>query len=118
MDRITLCDLEVACRVGVPEEERARPQRLLLTVEMECDFRDAAARDDLAGTVDYYTVSRRLLAMTSAGSWKLIETLAEEVARLVLAEFAVQAVSVEVKKFILPETRFVSVKIHRGRMSP
>jgi FolB domain-containing protein len=116
VDKITLCDLEVSCRVGVPEDERARPQRLLLTVEMECDSRAAAATDDISRTVDYYRVSRRLISMTSEGSWKLIETLAGDVARLVLAEFAVDAVSVEVKKFILPETRHVSVKIRRERM--
>ena len=43
--KISIVDLEVFCRVGVPDEERAKPQRLLLTVEMDCDFSKAAKSD-------------------------------------------------------------------------
>jgi maltose-binding protein MalE len=53
MDKITICDLEVFYHVGVPNEERAHPQRLLLTVEMAHDLAMAVARDGLAGTIDY-----------------------------------------------------------------
>ena len=115
MDTITVCDLEVFYQVGVPDAERARPQRLLLTVEMDLDFSEAAARDDLRATVDYFEVSRRLLALGEGRSWKLIETLAVDIAELVLAEFSPQTVRVEVKKFILPETRFVAVKVTRQK---
>lgn len=115
MDRITIADLEVFYRVGVPDAERAQPQRLLLTVELELDFTAAAAGDDLTRTVDYFALSRRLLAFGEGRSWKLIETLAVDLAALTLAEFAAQAVTVEVKKFILPETRFVSVRVTRDR---
>ncbi len=115
MDRITLTDLEVRYHVGVPEAERARPQRLLLTVELALDFTAAAARDDLTRTVDYFALSRRLLGFGDGRSWKLIETLAVDLANLVLAETPAAAVSVEVKKFILPETRHVSVRVERQR---
>jgi FolB domain-containing protein len=47
MDTITLRDLEVSYHVGVPDEERAHPQRLLISVEMETDITQAAAGDDL-----------------------------------------------------------------------
>jgi len=114
MDCITIADLEVWYHVGVPDEERARPQRLLLNVEMFRDFTRAAAGDDLTQTIDYFAVSRRLLAFGEGRSWKLIEKLAVEVAQLVLAEFGAAKVRVEVKKFILPETRFVSVRVERG----
>ena len=115
MDLITLTDLEVSYHVGVPDEERANPQRLLLTVEMRSDFTAAAAGDDLTKTIDYYRVSRRLLAFGEGRSWKLIEKLAVDLAEFVLAEFRPASVSVEVKKFILPETRHVSVKVERRR---
>jgi FolB domain-containing protein len=115
MDTITLADLEVHYRVGVPDAERAQPQRLLLTVEMQRDFTRAAASDDLRETIDYYAVSRRLLAFGEGRSWKLIEKLAADIAALVLAEFGAEAVSVEVKKFIIPETRYVSVRLTRRK---
>lgn len=114
-DTITLTDLEVHYHVGVPEAERAQPQRLLLTVEMERDFTRAAASDDLRETIDYYAVSQRLLKFGAGRSWKLIEKLAADIAAMVLADFGAEAVSVEVRKFIIPEARFVSVRLTRTR---
>ena len=115
MDLITIADLEVRYHVGVPDSERAHAQRLLLTVEMQSDFTAAAVSDDLTKTIDYYTVSRRLLTFGEGRSWKLIEKLAVDLAEFVLAEFRPTSVSVEVKKFILPETRHVAVKVERSR---
>jgi FolB domain-containing protein len=113
VDTITIADLEVHFRVGVPDEERARPQRLLITVEMRLDFTAAVQDDDLRRTIDYYAVSRRVLALGEGREWKLIERLAADIAALILAEFRPEAVSVEVKKFILPEARHVSVRLTR-----
>ena len=90
-------------------------QRLLLTVELRGDFTEAAATDDLTKTLDYYRVSRRLLAFGEGRSWRLIEKLAVDLAEAVLTEFEPASVSVEVKKFILPETRHVAVKVERKR---
>jgi dihydroneopterin aldolase len=115
MDKIIIQELEVFYHVGVPEAERANPQRLLLTVEMEQDFTTAAAADDLTKTIDYYAVSQRLLNLGKGRSWKLIETLAVEIANLVLQEFKAQAVRVEVKKFIIPEARHVAVEVMRRK---
>jgi 7,8-dihydroneopterin aldolase/epimerase/oxygenase len=115
MDCITIQDLEVFCHVGVPDAERARPQRLLLTVTMHHDVTAAARVDDLAQTVDYHAVSQRLLRLGDQRSWRLIETLAVEIAELVLKEFRCAAVTVEVKKFILPQAAHVSVRVHRTR---
>ncbi len=114
-DTITLCDLEVRYRVGVPDEERACPQRLLLTIELDLDVAPAARTDDLTQTINYFAVSRRLLGLGEGREWKLIETLAEEIAALLLAEYPAEAVRVEVKKFILPETRYVSLRVSRNR---
>lgn len=114
-DTITLTDLEVHYHVGVPEAERAQPQRLLLTVALQHDFTRAAASDDLCETIDYYALSRRLLSFGQGRSWKLIETLAADLVAMVLADFGATAVTVEVKKFIIPEARHVSVRLSRHR---
>ncbi len=66
--RISIVDLEVFYRVGVPEEERAKPQRLLLTVEMEFDFSKAPKSDGIADTIDYFAVAQRLLKFGEAGT--------------------------------------------------
>jgi len=115
MSTITIVDLEVFYRVGVPPEERAEPQRLLLTVEMESDFTLAADRDDIATTIDYFAVTQRLLRFGERRSWKLIEKLALEVAEFVLTEFGPRSVTVEVKKFPIPQAHHVSVCVQRCR---
>jgi dihydroneopterin aldolase len=109
--KISIIDLEVFYHVGVPDTERAAPQRLLLTVEMDFDFSCAARTDDLAGTIDYFAVSRRLLSLGQGRNWKLIETVAADIADAILTGFKPAAVRVEVKKFILPEARYVSVTL-------
>ena len=113
MDTITITDLEVSYCVGVPDEERATPQRLLLTVEMTHDFRAAAVEDELGGTIDYYAVTQRLLKFGDGVHWKLIETLAVDLAQIILEDFGPRSVTVEVKKFIIPEARHVSVRVRR-----
>ena len=115
MDTITISDLEVSYHVGVPDKERAKAQRLLLTIEMTRDFTKAAKGDDLTQTIDYYAVSQRLLRFGEGKSWKLIEKLAVDIAAMILREFKPKTVTVEVKKFIIPEAKHVGVKIMRKR---
>ena len=115
MSKITIVELEVYCKVGVPDEERARPQCLMLTVEMECDFTAAARSDRIDDTVNYYDVSRRLLAFGEGRSWKLIEKLASDIADTILAEYGPEQVTVEVKKFPIREAKCVTVNLTRAR---
>ncbi len=113
MDKITLSDLEVFYRVGVTDAERAKPQRLLVNLELEHNLASAAGADDLTKTIDYFAVSQRLLNFGEGRQWRLIETLACEIAAAILREFAPSSVTVEVKKFIIPETRYVAVQVRR-----
>lgn len=114
-DRITITDLEVFFQVGVTEQERAQAQRLLITVELDHDFTTAAARDNLADTIDYAAVADRILHFGNGCHWELIETLAAEIAAMVLEEFTPRLVTVEVKKFIIPQARHVAVRLTRAR---
>lgn len=109
--RISLVDLEVFYRVGVSDEERTQPQRLLITVDLHFDFTSAALSDRVAKTIDYHEVAQRLLAFGEGRSWKLIERVAWNIADVLLDEFRPASVSVEVKKFIIPQARFVSVSL-------
>ncbi|MHB8521410.1 MAG: dihydroneopterin aldolase [Limisphaerales bacterium] len=118
MDRIIISDLTVFYCVGVTDAERRQPQRLLLTVEFEHDFSTAARTDDLAATIDYYAASQRLLHFGEGRSWRLIETLAVDLANLLLGEFGPAAVTVRVKKFVIPEADHVSVCVKRISAAP
>ena len=104
MSQISIVDLEVFYRVGVPDAERVQPQRLLVTVS-----------GGIADTIDYFAVTQRLLKFGDDKNWKLIEKLATDIADAVLAEFKPLSVSVEVKKFIIPQARYVSVALAKQR---
>jgi FolB domain-containing protein len=111
MATISIVDLEVFYRVGVPDAERARAQRLLLTVELETDFAAAAQSDAIADTIDYYAVTQQLLHFGETREWRLIEKLAADIAIHLLTTHRPHAVTVEVKKFIIPEARHVFVRL-------
>src|SRR5512137_2298998 len=103
MSKITIVDLEVHYCVGVTDEERAQPQRLLVTVDMTLDFSSAAVSDRIERTINYQTVADDLLKFGEGRNWKLLERLVDNVAERVLTEFKPQGVLVEVKKFSIPQ---------------
>jgi dihydroneopterin aldolase len=115
MDGIIIRELEVFYCVGVTEAERAAPQRLLLNLEITTDLAPAAASDDLGHTTDYYVLTRQLLAFGNGRSWRLIEKLASDIAEWVLKDARVIGVEVEVRKFVIPEARYVAVRVGRSR---
>ena len=86
MSKISIVDLEVFYRVGVPDEERAKPQRLLLTADMTFDFSIAAVSDRIGKTIDYHAVAQLLLGYGQHRSWKLIEKVAMNIADAIMAE--------------------------------
>lgn len=114
-DTITIEELEVQCHIGVPEKERATRQKLLITLAMEADTSAAGAADDLRQTIDYHAVYLQAQELAEKGERQLIETLGEELAAMVLNEFQADAVTVIIRKFILPKTRHVELSIRRSR---
>ncbi len=115
MSKITIVDLEVFYCVGITDEERAKPQRLLLTVDMTLDFSSASVSDRIERTINYQTVAEDLLKFGEGRSWKLLETLVANIADRILAEYKPQAVLVEAKKFSIPQARFISVSTGQTR---
>jgi dihydroneopterin aldolase len=114
-DIITIEDIQVCCRIGVPDDERANPQQLLISLALETATAKAGQTDDIGQTIDYHSVYIRTRELAEARERKLIETLAEELAGMILGEFRTDAVTVIIKKFILPETRHVELRIRRSR---
>jgi len=115
MSRISIVDLEVFYSVGVTDEERATPQRLLITVDMSHDLASAALSDRIEKTINYYDVAQELLKYGEGRNWRLLEKLAANIAEFVLMKFRPQAVTVLVKKFTIPQARWVSVSFTKSR---
>ena len=112
-DEIRIEALELMARVGVPDLERAEPQRLTVSMILQprCSFDDLG--DDLARTIDYAAVCEDLRRFVAGRQDKLIETLAHEMAEHLLGRFRLSRVELEVRKFVLPETRYVAVRVVR-----
>jgi dihydroneopterin aldolase len=107
IDRIHIEQLEVFARVGVPDSERAAPQRLTLNVTIWP--KKAGTRDNIAETVNYSEVATSLKQFIGKRDYRLIETLAEETAGHLLTRFPLRKVAIEVRKFVLPDADHVSV---------
>jgi len=115
MARISIVDLEVQYHIGVSEQERTHPQRLLLTIEMSLDFTGAAQSDRVEQTINYQAVADELLQFGQGRSWHLLEKLVLNIADRVMAKYKPESVFVEAKKFVIPQARYVAVSVTRGR---
>uniref|UniRef100_A0A7C1J817 7,8-dihydroneopterin aldolase n=1 Tax=Ammonifex degensii TaxID=42838 RepID=A0A7C1J817_9THEO len=98
MDRIFLEGMAFFARHGVHPAERESGQRFVVDVTLYVDVAAAGRTDDIARTIDYVDVYRRVEAVVCGRSFQLIEALAEAVAAAILAEFPVWQVGVRVKK--------------------
>jgi dihydroneopterin aldolase len=114
MDKIFLSALTVECIVGIWEWERRVKQTVILDLEMATDIRRAAASDHIEDTIDYKKVAKRLLAFVGESQFNLVETLAEQIARVVVTEFAVSWVKVRLnKQGAIRGARDVGIEIER-----
>lgn len=113
-DEIRLSGVRVATHIGVPDEERRLAQTLELDVVLLPEA-GCGGGDELAGTIDYEVVWRRLREVAAERPRKLIETLAGEMAEALLREFPICEVGIEIRKSILPGTSSAGVRIWRKR---
>src|SRR5581483_2454373 len=113
-DCIHIEQLQVFARIGVTDNERATPQRLLLslTIWPRKDF--DSTNDEIANTVDYSAVCAAARDFVEARSGRLIETLARNLADEILLRFPVRRITIEVRKFVVPNTKYVSVTLTRA----
>jgi dihydroneopterin aldolase len=115
-DRIFLRGLAVDCVIGFIEWERRIKQTVVIDLELPVDCRAAAVRDRVEDTLDYKKVAKRVIAFVEASEFQLVETLAERLAQLVLAEFAVEWVRLSINKpGAIRGSRDVGVAIERAR---
>ena len=112
-DKIFIRNLVVPCRVGVPEEERGRRQDVIVDVYIFHDLREAGIADDLGKTVSYSEVRQKIFDFVSKGEFRLLESIAEGIASLLLEGSAVTKVKVRVSKKKYSKSPNIGIEITR-----
>jgi dihydroneopterin aldolase len=115
-DRIFLRGLTTQCIIGFIDWERLTPQTVVIDLEIPCDCAHAASTDNVADTVDYKRVAKRVLAWVGESKFQLVESLAHGLAMLLLAEFPLAWIRVSINKpGAISHSRDVGVSIERRR---
>jgi len=115
-DRIFLRGLTAECIIGFIDWERRVRQTIVVDLELPVDCRRASASDDVADTVDYKKVAKRVLAYIEASEFKLVETLAHRLALLLLEEFGLEWVRISLNKpGAIRGSRDVGIVLERTR---
>lgn len=112
-DEIHIEQLEVFTRVGVPEEERAKPQKLTVSISFWPYQQANDLADHIERTVNYSTVAEETKNFLRDQAVSLIETLAERLASHLLKSFPIQKLTIELRKFVLPDAKYVSITVTR-----
>ena len=116
MDNVIIEELRIDTIIGVNEWERSVKQTLMITAELSCNIKKAAANDQLIDTVDYTGIANRMIAFSSIHHFQLIETLAEQLAQLLLAEYPIQCVKITVRKSAaIAQAASAGIQIERSR---
>ncbi|QLQ38302.1 dihydroneopterin aldolase [Micromonospora robiginosa] len=117
-DRIELTGLRAHGRHGVYDFERAQGQEFVVDAVLELDLAPAARSDEVTDTVHYGELAEKLVAVVTGEPVNLIETLADRLLAICLAEPRVAAATVTVHKpeAPIPHTfRDVAVSMRRTR---
>ena len=118
MDIIYLNDLRIDTVIGIYDWERRTKQTVIFDIEMAADIRKAAESDNFDDTLSYKTVAKRLISYVSTSEFELIETLAEQVAGILLNEFKVPWCRLRLnKRGAVRGVRDVGIVIERGTKS-
>lgn len=115
-DLILIRDLRIDTIIGIEPEERVRRQPVVLHLDLAADVGRAAATENIDDALNYDALSQRLRAFVEASDFQLIETLSERIAALVIEEFGVPWLRLELRKpEALPGSTDVGVVIERAR---
>ena len=116
MDTIFISEIKAEVKLGVPEWERMLPQTVLLDIEIDMPHSRSCQTDDIQDTIDYGQVVVQVRESLAARSFQLVETLAEHVCQLVLANHDTPRVKVRVAKpGIIAGVKQLGVVIERHR---
>jgi len=116
MDSILVRDLRIEVLIGIHKRERHVAQVVSIDLDIGLPGTTVFATDKVADTIDYEQVALRIKDLAATGHFRLVETFAERIARLLLEDFKAPWVKVSAAKIgILPNAKFVGVSIERRR---
>ena len=116
MDTILVRDLRVDVLIGIHKRERHVAQVVSIDLDIGLPGTTVFATDKVADTIDYEQVALRIKSLAGTGHFRLVETFADRIARLLIDDFKAPWVKVSAAKIgILPNARFVGVSIERRR---
>jgi dihydroneopterin aldolase len=119
MDIVFLRGLKAETVIGIYDWEREVRQSVILDLDISTDVRRAAASEDIRDAVNYKAVAKRLVEFIEASEFKLVETLAERCAAIILEEFEVEWLRLTLNKIgAVSAARDVGVVIERGNRAP
>lgn len=115
MDIIFLGGLQIETIIGIYDWERETKQTVILDIEMAFDIQKAAETDDIQYTLDYKTVSKRIISFVETSQFLLVEKLISEIADIIRNEFNVSWVKITLnKKGAIRGATDVGIIIERG----
>ncbi len=118
MDKIEIEAIDVFCIIGVRDRERIEKQRILISLQIYCDLRQAGQSDRIADTIDYSRLKNKVAEFVEQSDFFLVEKLATEVAKLILQLNTVNEVKVRIEKpDALSGAKTVAVEISRTKGS-
>lgn len=117
-DVISLHGLGLAAHLGVPDGERAIPQRVEADITLYPRRPLTALGDEVGRTVNYSEVATVCRATAAGAPRRLLETLAEDLCGALLRRWPLAAVRVTIRKRIVPDAEAVSVTLHRRAGEP
>jgi len=116
MDTIILRDLRVDVLIGIHKRERHVAQAVSIDLDIGLPGTTVFASDKVADTIDYEQVALRIKTLAATGHFRLVETFADRIAKLLIDDFKAPWVKVSAAKIgILPNAKFVGVSIERRR---
>ena len=116
MDKVILTDLRIDTVIGIWDWEKRNPQTVSIDLEMQTDTKTASQSDSIEDTLDYKAVSKRVKQFIQESQFNLIETVAENVAKIILEEFDVQWLKLRISKpFAISDSKNVGICIERTR---
>ena len=109
-------DLECQALIGIYDQEKVKPQRIIINIDLSVRESDGPMSDEISHVVSYEIIAKKVESILDEGHINLVETLCEKIAQSCLKDKRVLAARVRVEKpDIIPNARSVGVEIERGR---
>lgn len=114
-DKVFIKNLVLPCTIGVTKEERNEKQNVIIDIEIFCDLKPAGDTENLSKSINYAEIQEKVTAVVTGGEFKLLESLAQAVASLVLKNPLASQVTLSVKKEKYRQKPAIGIEITRDR---